>query len=194
MFEPLYHYIEDYSSLTLTDKEKELIKDAYKLKRLRKRQYFLQEGDICKYTGFIIKGAMRMFSVDHKGHEHIVRFGMENWWIGDYESFMMLTPSKYNIEALEDMELLIITSAHQQELSLKVPAVGEMMRTLDRRSNIATQNRVHAAISLTAEERYQNLTDTYPAFIQRFPQSMIASYLGISPETLSRVRKQALHK
>lgn len=192
MFNPLYRYIEDYSSLTLSDEEKNLIQDTFKLKRLRKKQYYLQEGDVSKYIGFLIKGAMRMYSVDHKGHEHIVRFGVENWWMGDYESFNMLTPTRFNVDAVEDSELLIVSNMQMQELIAKIPAVAETVKVLDRRSNIATQNRIHAAISLTAEERYRHLQDTYPGFIQRFPQNMIASYLGISPETLSRIRKHSI--
>lgn len=192
MFNPLYRYIEDYSSLTLSDEEKNLIQDTFKLKRLRKKHYYLQEGDVSKYIGFLIKGAMRMYSVDHKGHEHIVRFGVENWWMGDYESFNMLTPTRFNVDAVEDSELLIVSNMQMQELIAKIPAVAETVKVLDRRSNIATQNRIHAAISLTAEERYQHLQDTYPGFIQRFPQNMIASYLGISPETLSRIRKHSI--
>ena len=192
MFESLFKYIEDYSSLTLANEDKELIRETFKLKKLRKKQYYAQEGDVTKYVGFLIKGAMRMYSVDAKGHEHIVRFGVENWWMGDYESFNMLTPTKYNIDAVEDSELLIITYSQMHELISKIPAVAEMIKMLDRRANIATQNRIHAAISLTAEERYQHLQDTYPYFTQRFPQNMIASYLGISPETLSRIRKHSI--
>ncbi|WP_345953865.1 Crp/Fnr family transcriptional regulator [Mucilaginibacter sp. PAMB04168] len=192
MFEPLFHYIENYSSMTLTKEDQQLIQDAFKHKRLRKKQYYLQEGDISKYIGFVIKGALRMYSVDQKGHEHIVRFGVENWWMGDYESFNMLTPTKFNIDAVEDSDLLLVTNPQIQELQAKVPAVAAMVRMLDQRSNIATQNRIHAAISLTAEERYQHLQDTYPGFLQRFPQNMIASYLGISPETLSRIRKHSI--
>ncbi|WP_345950155.1 Crp/Fnr family transcriptional regulator [Mucilaginibacter sp. PAMB04274] len=192
MFEPLFQYIENYSSMTLTKEDQQLIQDAFKHKRLRKKQYYLQEGDISKYIGFVIKGALRMYSVDQKGHEHIVRFGVENWWMGDYESFNMLTPTKFNIDAVEDSDLLLVTNPQIQELQAKVPAVAAMVRMLDQRSNIATQNRIHAAISLTAEERYQHLQDTYPGFLQRFPQNMIASYLGISPETLSRIRKHSI--
>lgn len=192
MFEPLYLYIENYSSLILTQPERELIAETFKFKKLRKKQYYLQEGDISKYIGFIVKGAMRMYSVDQKGHEHIVRFGVENWWTGDYESYSQHTPSRYNIDAVEDTELLTISSNQMQELVAKIPAVDAMIKLLDRRSNIAVQNRVHAAISLTAEQRYQHLQESYPAFIQRFPQNMIASYLGISPETLSRIRKHSI--
>jgi len=192
MFEPLFKYIEEYSSLTLSDKDKHLMQETFKYKKLRKKQYYLQEGDVSKYISFLIKGAMRMYSVDQKGHEHIVRFGVENWWMGDYESNNLNTPSKFYIDAVEDSELLTVTNAQIQELITNIPAFDEMIRMLDRRANIATQNRIHAAISLTAEERYQHLQNAYPAFIQRFPQGMVASYLGISPETLSRIRKHSI--
>ena len=194
MFEPLFDYIHRLSSLTLTNEEKLLIQENFKFKKLRKRQYFLQEGDICQYMGFIMKGAVRMFSVDHKGHEHILRFGLENWWAGDYESYNMLTPSRYHIETLEDTEFLMVTNEQIHELSARIPAVDATIRIMDQRSAIAAQKRMHNAISLTAEERYEELAKTYPMFLQRFPQSMIASYLGISPETLSRIRKHALQR
>jgi len=98
----LFDYIERKSSVRLSEDERNLIMTKLKPKKLRKRQYFLQEGDVCKYMGFIVSGATRMFAVDEKGHEHILHFGLEEWWVGDYESFHLLTPSKYYVEALED--------------------------------------------------------------------------------------------
>jgi CRP-like cAMP-binding protein len=190
MYDTLLQYIIDYSSLTVSDEEFKLIQEAFKPKKLRKRQYLLQEGDVCKYLSFITKGALRQYSVDNKGVEHIVRFGIERWWMADYEGFIMQEPSKYDIDALEDVELLQITKEHLEELKSKVPAVEAMIKKLDQRSYIAHQKRIHSSISHTAEDRYLELLNTYPELIQRFPQNMIASYLGISPETLSRIRKQ----
>jgi CRP-like cAMP-binding protein len=158
---------------------------------LRKRQYFLQEGDVCKYMGFIVKGATRMFAVDEKGHEHILHFGLEDWWVGDYESFYLLTPSKYFVEALEEVDMVLVTNEQLQELERTIPAIAAMLDSLNRGATIANNKRMHAAISFSAEERYEDLIRTYPHFFQRFPQNMIASYLGISPETLSRIRKMA---
>lgn len=132
---------------------------------------------------------MRQYSVDDNGNEHIVRLCMENWWIVDYESFVMLTPSKYNIDAVEDSEVLLITKELIFDLKVKIPAIAKMIETMDQRNFIASQRRVHAAISYSAEQRYNELLSTYPAMFQRFPQNMIASYLGITPETLSRIRK-----
>ncbi|GGB02526.1 cAMP-binding protein [Puia dinghuensis] len=190
MYEALFQYIETRSGLRLTDDERSIIESKFIPKRLLKRQYFLQEGDVCKKIAFIVKGAARMFSIDDKGHEHIVRFGLESWWLGDHESFNLLTPSRYHIEVLEDTDLLVITTVHAHELRDEVRAFDLTVKAMDRQLSVATQKRIHAAISMTAEERYDDLVNTYPQFLQRFPQSMIASYLGISPETLSRMRRK----
>src|SRR5256885_13990923 len=108
MHEALFKYIKTHSSTPLTESEMEVIKNTFIPSKLRKRQYFLQEGNVCKYGGFIVKGAMRQYSVDDKGLEHIVHLSIENYWVSDRESAIMLTPSKYYIEAWEDTELLII--------------------------------------------------------------------------------------
>jgi CRP-like cAMP-binding protein len=194
MYDIFLQYVADYSGLTLTDEEIRLITGAFKLKKLRKRQYLLQEGDPCKYLSFINKGALRQFSVDDKGNEYIVRFGIERWWVSDYEAFISETPSVYNIEALEDCELLLVTKPDLNDLKITVPAINRMVEKMNQRSYITHQQRIHSSISNTAEDRYTHLMETYPQFLQRFPQNMIASYLGISPETLSRIRKQMAGK
>jgi len=137
---------------------------------------------------------MRQYSVDDKGAEHIVRLSIENWWAVDRESFLMLTPSIYNIDAWEDTDALLVTNADITELGNKIPALVEMLRKMDERHSIAVQKRVNASISLTAEKRYEDFAKQYPEIIQRFPQHIIASYLGISKETLSRIRHQAVKK
>jgi CRP-like cAMP-binding protein len=190
MYQTLLQYIIDYSLMEVSDQEFEMIQVAFKPKKLRKRQYLLQKGDVCKYLSFVCKGAMRQYSVDDKGVEHIVRFGIERWWMADYESFTTNTPCNYDIDTIEDTELLQISSEHLDELKSKVPAVDAMISKMNQRSYVSHQKRIHSSISQTAEERFTDLMNTYPEFLQRFPQNMIASYLGISPETLSRIRKQ----
>ena len=123
-----------------------------------------------------------------------MKFGVEDWWAGDYESFHLLTPSKYYVEALEEVDMILITNEQLQELARTIPAIEAMLEALERGAAVANTKRMHAAISLNAEERYEDLARTYPHFIQRFPQNMIASYLGISPETLSRIRHAACKK
>lgn len=161
---------------------------------MRKKQYFLQEGEVCKFMGFIVKGAMRQYSVDDKGIEHIVNLSIENWWVGDRESWVMLTPSVYNIDAWEDTEMLVITRADFLELLNHVPVLHEVIKSIDEKHAIATQKRLTASISLPAEKRYADFASRYPDLLQRFPQHLIASYLGITKETLSRVRKRAVKK
>ena len=194
MFEQLFKYINNYTSTPLSEIELELIKDAFIPKKLKRRQFFLQEGDLCKYFAFIVNGAMRQYLIDDKGIEHIVHLGIENWWVGDRESWVMLTPSIYYIDAWEDTELLLITRADTLKLVKQLPAFDEMVRGMDERNNISTQRRITSSISLTAEKRYVDFTNSHPDFLQRFPQHIIASYLGITKDTLSRVRKQALRK
>jgi len=192
MHQQLINYINNHSTSPLTAAEEQLIVAGFQYKKLRKKQYFLQQGDVCKYTGFIVKGAMRQYSVDEKGVAHIVHLFIENYWATDRESMMMLTPSSYNIDAWEDAEILIITRADMLDLMNKIPALVEMIRLIDERNAIANQRRLSSTISSTAEKRYEEFAEHHPQFIQRFPQHIIASYLGITKETLSRVRKQSV--
>ena len=189
MYDALFEYIETRSGLRLTEDEQAVIEGKFHHKRLRRKQYFLQEGDVCKQIAFVVKGAARMYSIDNKGHEHIVRFALETWWLGDHESFNLLTPSRLHIEMLEDTDLLVITTVNAHELRDQVKGFDLTIKAMDKQLAVATQKRIHASISMTAEERYDDLVKTYPQFLQRFPQNMVASYLGVSPETLSRMRK-----
>jgi CRP-like cAMP-binding protein len=192
MYKNLFAYINRHISSPLTSEAEALIESAFQPKKLRKKQYFLQEGNVCKYVGFIVKGSMRQYTVDEKGVEHMVHLYIENYWAGDRESSIMLTPSVYNIDAWEDTELLIITRAEMLELIEKIPALAEMIRLMDERNAIANQRRLSSTISNSAEKRYEEFADNHPQFIQRFPQHIIASYLGITKETLSRIKKQGM--
>jgi len=187
MHDPLLAYIRTLASTPLTESEIDVIKRVFVPKKLRKKQYFLQQGDVCQLMGFVVSGAMRQYTVDGKGVEHMFQLSLENWWAGDQESYTMLTPSRYYIDAWEDTTLLTVSKADKYEFAA-MPALGEAMHRLDQRHAFALQHRVNAALSLSAEERYAELARTYPAFLQRFPQHVIASYLGITKETLSRVR------
>jgi CRP-like cAMP-binding protein len=190
-FEAFFDYIQEISGKLLSEDDKHLLMAHFKPKKLRKRQYFLQEGDVCKYIGFIVKGSARTFTVDEKGRENILKLSLENWWLADFESFYLLTPSRFNIEALEDMEVLQSTNVQIEEFLKHIPAFSAMQNVISQNNTIATQKRMQTAMSYTAEERYEDLISNYPQFLQRFPQNMIASYLGISPETLSRIKKNS---
>ena len=192
--QPLLNYIRKYSSSLVSENDYECIKSYFSFKKLRKKQYMLQEGEVCKYFAFILKGAMRQYYVDEKGAEHFVQLGIENWWMGDRESWAMLTPSRYNIDAWEDAELLLITYADVMKVSQQFPALMEMMRKMDEKNTIATQKRITSTISHTSERRYADFVQEYPDLVLRFPQHVIASYIGVTKDTLSRVRKQATLK
>ena len=192
MYEMLRNYINEITSSEISNDEFILIEQAFSLKMMKKKQFLLHEGTICKYMSFILKGALRQYRIDDKGMEHIVRFGIEGWWMSDRQSFMMLTPSKYNIEAIEDCELLVTTNEQLAKLTEKSPSFLKMAHVLDQRNYIATEERMQVTLSHTAEERFIYLLNSYPTFLQRFPQTMLASFLGITPETFSRVRKQVM--
>jgi CRP-like cAMP-binding protein len=194
MHESLIKYINSYISTPLTASEIEVIKNIYVHKKIRKKQYFLQEGQVCKFSAFIIKGAMRQYTVDDKGAEHIVRLLIENWLAVDRESFVMLTPSVYNIDAWEDTDVLTITKAGSIDLFNQIPVLAEWRQRLDEQHAFAAQKRLSSSISFSAEKRYSDFATTHPEFLQRFPQHMIASYLGITKESLSRIRHQAAKK
>jgi CRP-like cAMP-binding protein len=193
MYELLFQKLNE--KVSLTPEEKEVCRSLFIPKKLRKRQYLLQEGDVCKYTAFIEKGALRVYTIDDKGWEHIMQFGIEGWWVGDLYSFLTGEPSTYNIEALEDCELLLLSHSAEEELLQKVPRFERYMRILVQGAYIALQRRMMTSMALTAEEKYLRMVNLYPDIVQRVPQHMIASYLGLTPETLSRIRKNlALRK
>jgi CRP-like cAMP-binding protein len=192
MHDSLIKYIENHSVTPMTENDIQVIKTTFIPRRIKKRQYFLQEGEVCEHMGFIVKGAMRQYSVDEKGIEHIVRLPIENWWVGDRESHHMLTPSVYNVDAWEDTDLLQISRADTVSHLYSIPAINEMSRALDERYSFAAQKRLNDHISLPADKRYFSLENDYPELVQRFPQHIIASYLGITKETLSRIRKQSV--
>ncbi len=178
--------------MVIDSEEELLIREAFIPKTLRKRQYFLQQGDVCQHYCFIVKGAMRQYRVDEKGIEHVISLGIEDWWMGDRESIVMLTPSKYNIDAWEDCELLTIIQAEVVRLHERIPAIRKMLQLMEERNSISNQNRLNDSISLSAHSKYTNFVKEHPEFLQRFPLHIIASHLGITKETLSRIRKNTI--
>jgi len=192
MHEVFKKYLDDKT--TLTQDESERIQSFAIIKKLRKRQYLLQEGDVWKYDAFIAKGCLRTYSVDEKGSEHVINFSIENWWTGDRESLLSGQPSRFNIDAIEDSEVILFNHDNFELLCKEIPEFNSMINTILQRSFIVAQNRIQASLSFTAEEKYLNFVNKYPGFAMRIPQAMIASYLGMTPETLSRIRKQTAKK
>lgn len=180
--------------IQLTTEEKDYFVSLIKERKVRRKQYLLQEGDICHHENFVIKGCLRTYYIDQKGQEHIVQFAVEDWWIGDMYSFLTQKPSKYNIDALEDSIVLSIEKKSMDELYVKVPKFEKFYRHLLQNAFIALQERIASNISETGEERYRQFQLKYSKIEERVPQRMIASFLGLTPESLSRIRRQFADK
>lgn len=190
IYNSLFEYFRNYTKFPISPSDQGLIREAFKLKKVRRRQFLLQEGDVCKYICFVVYGALRIYSVNERGQESVVAFALEGKWMSDWESVVTQTPSRYYIDAVEHSEILQISPSELHALEGKIPAIGEFLRLEQRLVAVTTQKRIHTAISMNAEERYQDLLEHHPEYFQRFSQNMIASYLGIKPETLSRLRKR----
>ena len=188
MFEFLHSKITE--NIEISEAEFDFAKTLFIPKKLRKKRFLFGEGDICKYTVFVEKGLLRSFTVDDKGGEHILQFSLAGWWSADLYSFLTGEPSPYYVEAVEDSELLLITKPSWDLLLKEVPAFERYFRILIQNNLIATQRRLIGSFSETAEEKYNRLLKEFPDIVQRVPQHMIASYIGITRETLSRIRSQ----
>jgi len=181
-------------SITLTEADKTIFSEHVIVKKLRKRQYLLQEGEICKVVAFVGKGVLRSYLVDEKSNEHIMQFAPEGWFISDLYSFITQEYSNLNIDAIESSELILISKAAHVYLENAVPKFFNFNYLQYRGAYIALQKRLTAMFMLSTEEKYLKLLSIYPDIMQRVPQHMIASYLGLTPETLSRVRKKLVVK
>jgi CRP-like cAMP-binding protein len=187
MFELLQKHIA--RRINLTEEEFDRCMKYFIPKKLRKHQFLLQEGDVCRSIAFVSKGCLRCYSVDEKGEEHIVQFAIEDWWISDPYSVLTSEPSIYNIDALEDSELLLLEKHAEERLLVEIPKFERLFRLLLESRFVATQRRISESLSTSAEERYLSFLKTYPEISRRVAQAHIASYLGITPQSLSRIRK-----
>ena len=178
----------------LTPEEIEILKSLFSHKTYRKHQFILQEGEVSTHDNFIIKGLSRIYHTDDKGQQHILRFTPEEWWTGDLASFLSGKPTIYNVDCLEDTEVLRITYADLEILFERVPKMNKYFRLLYQRSIISYGLRLVSNLSLSASERYDEFIKRYPDIEQRVPNHQIASYLGITPQSLSRIRSQAQSK
>lgn len=182
------------SKIALNETAMNKLKQFFIPKKIRKRQYILNAGDVCQYITFVEKGMLRSFTVDDEGHEHVVQFAVEGSWISDMASFLSEKEALYNIEALEDSEVLNLGTQAMDDLMHQVPGMERYFRLLMQNNIIALQRRVVAYMSLSAEEKYLKLMEVAPDIMNRASQQHIASYLSITPETLSRIRKQVSNK
>lgn len=190
MEHPLCTYFKERKVENLTEQQYGFYASLFKAKKMKKGEFLLREGEICKYLAFVVKGCLRLYTIDNKGKEHIMQFAPEKWWVADVDSFSKGTPSVYYIDALEDSDVLLIDFPSQDRALNEIPKLALFFQQLMQNRQTASQKRIIYSMSASAEERYLDFLKTYPTFMQRFPQHMIASYLGITPESLSRVRKQ----
>jgi CRP-like cAMP-binding protein len=180
--------------IQLTQEEADYFTRTLQIKRLRKKQYLVQEGDVCRYETFVNKGCLRTYHIDEKGQEHIAQFAIEDWWISDMYSFLTTTPARFNVDTLEDSELFCIDKPSLEEIYIQIPKFERFFRIILQNAFIAQQQRIISNMSESAEERYVDFMNRYPQLEQRVPQHQVASYLGIAPESLSRIRRQLTEK
>jgi CRP-like cAMP-binding protein len=192
MFETIDRFIAKY--ITLNDQELAFFHSLLRTRKVKKKTFLLQEGEVCDFEGFIIKGCIRSYYLDKEGVETILLFAVEEWWVSDLISFADRKPSNLFIETIEDSELLTLDFAAKNRLLEKIPAFEHMYRLLVQRSLGVLQQRFYSTISETAEERYKQFLEKYPLVAQRVPQHQIARYIGVSPEFLSKVRSGLFKK
>jgi CRP/FNR family transcriptional regulator len=188
MFETLFHHIE--LKVQVTQEEKTLIQRFLVPKKLKKKQYLLQQGDHCRSFAFVAKGLLKSYTLDDKGAEHISVFAWEGWWVSDMWSFFSGKEANLNIEAIENSDLLMLNLENYNQLLAEVPVMERYFRILYQNSLQTKDLRLLSAATHTAEEKYLGLLNSHPELMQRVPQSLIASYLGLAPETISRIKQK----
>ncbi|MBK8297739.1 MAG: Crp/Fnr family transcriptional regulator [Saprospiraceae bacterium] len=176
--------------LPLDEEEIAFVEKVFKERRIKKRQFILQEGEICKHITYVLEGCFRMYLVDPNGKEHNLQFAIENWWIGDIGSFHSNIPSKLNVEAIENSIILQAKKEDQLKLYTDYPKFNQIFRVLAENAMVGLQRRVLQNISSTAEERYIDFLERHPYLFNRISNVQIASYLGVTPEFLSTIRKK----
>ncbi len=178
------------TKISITDREMELIASHVTPRFIKKRKDLLVSGAICKDFAFVVKGCLRSYTIDEKGTEHVVQIAMENYWIADLHSYFTQQPSQTNIEAIEDSHLLLLSASSLEELYDQIPSLDRFFRKLFANALVISLERMNQSNSETAEKRYTKLLKEHPDIIRRVPLLHIASFLGITPESLSRIRKQ----
>lgn len=186
--QPLLAYFNNI--LQLDKEEAAFVQQVFKERRVKRRQFILQEGEVCKHSTFVVEGCFKMYFVDPNGKEHNLQFAIENWWIGDISSFHSGEPSKLNIEAIENSVILQCKKEDQLKLFVDYPKFNRIFRVLAENAIVALQKRTIQYISSTAEERYLDFLERHPHLFNRISNVQIASYLGVTPEFLSAIRKK----
>jgi CRP/FNR family transcriptional regulator len=183
---PLQLHIQKF--ISLNQDEIDLVLSYFKKETFKKKQLLLTEGQTCNKQYFILNGCVRFYINNTKGVEQTLQFGIENWWITDYLSFQYQTPTPFNIQAIENLEVLSIERKTFDALLERIPKLEKYFRLVMQKSFGASQVRIKYLFTMSAEERFHHMNNNFPEFVQRVPQYMIASYLDFSPELLSKIR------
>ena len=189
-FQPLIDYINRIVSLT--EDEEKILTSLIDYRKLRKGQYFLQQGDVCKFSGFVVSGCTKTFYVDDEGQEHVIMFSVEDWWTSDMGSYISQKPADYSVQCLEDTELIQFSFENQDLMMKEIPKLERFFRIIVEKAFVASQKRIVRNFSMNAKERYIYFRDQYPQIEQRIPQYLIASYLGITKEFLSKIKSELI--
>ena len=188
MFETLFDHIE--RKVLLTQQEKVIMESLFLAKKLHRKELLLAQGEHCKNLAFVVKGLLKTYNIDDKGNEHINLFAMEGWWASDMLSLFTGKPSNFSIDAIEDTDVLLLSLTNYNSLLEKIPAMERYFRILYQNSLLTKDIRLMSASTHTAEEKYVGLALSHPDLMHRVPQNLIASYLGLAPETISRVKRK----
>ena len=184
----LFEHLEGKINLSANDKE--IIKSCFVTKILKRRKSLLQEGNVCQYMAFVAQGLLKSYNTDEKGNEYVNQFTPEGWWASDMNSFFNTLPANYTIDALEDSIVLLITAQDFENLTLQIPKMDRYFRLLFQNSLITKERRLVNSFMLNAEEKYKLLIENSPNLVNRVPQNLLASFLGLSPSTVSRLKKK----
>ncbi len=176
--------------ITLTEEEASFFTDQITMRKVRKGQFLVHQGAVDRNAYFVNQGSVRAYYIDLNGHEHTIQLAIEGWWIGDLQSFIFQQPALLNVETIEDSLILEIPNEKLQGLYEKVPKFERYFRIITQRAFAAFQQRMLQNLSMSAEERYLAFQAQYPKLELRLPQKLIASYLGVSPEFLSKLKKR----
>ena len=180
--------------MPLTAEGEAVVRSSVKPRRFEKGAFLQRAGEVARHGHFVVSGCLRSFSIDEKGREHVLQFAPEGWWLTDFASIREQVPSTFFIEALEDSDVLLIDWPSHDRLVSGLPGYAAAMAAGLSKGNAAREQRLMDTMSLSAEDRYLKFLEAYPSIAQRVPQHMVASYLGVTPETLSRIRGQFAKK
>ena len=186
IYAPLLQHIRKF--VELNTEEETILLTYLTHKKLKKKEFLLEQGQICSGNYFILNGCFFLFMIDESGSEQVVQFGIENWWITDYVSMDSQKPSNFNIRAIEDSTVAVLEKSRQDDLFREIPQLERYFRVILQRAFSATLQRIQFIFTMSGEERYRHFNHLFPAFVQRVPQYILASYLGFTPEFLSKIR------